>query len=1517
MNKHIKSLYPWARSYDKGGPIKRQNLLAGMKTPEQVAAETMSVAENTKTQNSIDATEQRLQANKAQKERMQQQLSRQNAEIKPQNENPLHYASTNPLTQQIANLGYTNEQNPQTWYRPGYDYQQQYFSPETREQAKNDMSNFTSLLFGTAFPEMLPFLAAYSVNELFNDDEQSKQDINTVINTAGFFAGGTHSVRDLFNRGKNIAKNTAEQVKLAKNFKPRQIAKEGDFVFEPFRGQDENLIGSVFYNKRDLQHKSGSKYGQKNILGRSLERVLRGGVKSDVYIEKSLMDQANLLNVKLNPLKKINRGFKSTFGKDANPKDYYRISTEQLLTSKIPINTTGQSVYDDISNQMVSQLKAKASKQTVPVFYNPKTAKSPGSVLRWGLYSLPATTALGTAFNTTASYIGQWQDYKSMQDRLQDTDYADFQALYYDLPQQDRNHISIIVSNYINNPYELETKQQFDALVNAFEQQYGEKGLKMLNAYVKYQTPNHSDPVQIHPTDAIKSFVDDHIYPFEVNKDEDNTYSKGGPKRDKFYNTQLTPEQEAKYREWVKTLPANLQSDYDYDMRGLWLVGDVPDEEGHMTDYWKKPWHPTFSNESRYSSTETPGGEWYGEEFAPSWYNNVLDGYRRYWAGNEFAKGGYKAYSKMADKLNEEYGIDMSMSKKAFRQNKKNAWAGLEQSQRVAEQLALQPPYQMTPVEQVENYVEDNNIPVDAGNYVYDYRKAKQQEAYKNYISYISQLANPTPASFANRVAERPDYRGIADLELALAMAPLDLMGNTAKGLNAMRLATRNNTISTPLKRAVEVLMRTDAAGNLANTFRGVRNFVSSADIERGKAILNYVLKNTRARPGGSGYYPRGYYNSFAAPLEGWNKGNQYMTDYYTGFLSPMGSGDDMIDAYLYGKTIDPSYGVKLISKGKGFGVHNNYIKSKYFSKSRDIPVYEVDADLVYGKPLGYDDEIRLVKSGQQSRISENAFRIKNTMPDVGGHLIAYGKNNMAIQGQDIWKFNPADYIARWPFPSNKSFIGKFGINLLDKSGTPVITRTPWFFPELHAAGGSLDWPSDPPKKQYSAEQLAAMLKAQRDAELAGFNPMSSAYNGPTVTPASTTAKTVPYTQTPAGVKTQQIIQTMSKPTQTTSVNVPEIKTAKPPQMYQSYYTSPLQEGWNNEAANLGYALGAGHPMTLNEMNNWTLNTMNLTGMIAAPTLLGALESGYYFTTKRPVEGALTALLTPVKPTINTIKNIRSNLAFNRSELPQQIINDVKNAVNNDAQRWVLRASQNGELIPSVEYVNKIQPKVEYKTGFKNWFKYSDTPIRDLFGAAAFNKDRSTIVMNPLSSVAHPQTYKGIVAHEARHSFQYPFMPEVSIPTEIYYGPNPNFELYGLIDAFEKPALKGKWRGNPEELLAEMANWKYQRGVLDIPYYQLDKQLQEKFIKDASSRFGFNELRTSMILDGLSKYGYFDAGGPINIKPKNRGKFTAAANRAGKSVQEYASQILANKDHYSTILIKRANFAKNAKKFHH
>lgn len=60
---------------------------------------------------------------------------------------------------------------------------------------------------------------------------------------------------------------------------------------------------------------------------------------------------------------------------------------------------------------------------------------------------------------------------------------------------------------------------------------------------------------------------------------------------------------------------------------------------------------------------------------------------------------------------------------------------------------------------------------------------------------------------------------------------------------------------------------------------------------------------------------------------------------------------------------------------------------------------------------------------------------------------------------------------------------------------------------------------------------------------------------------------------------------------------------------------------------------------------------------------------------------------------------------------------------------------------------------------------------------------------------------------------------------------------------------------------------------------------------------------------------YLKKGG-IHIKKENRGKFTAAAKRAGKSVQEYARDVL-NNPNATTLQKRRANFARNAKKWKH
>jgi len=53
----------------------------------------------------------------------------------------------------------------------------------------------------------------------------------------------------------------------------------------------------------------------------------------------------------------------------------------------------------------------------------------------------------------------------------------------------------------------------------------------------------------------------------------------------------------------------------------------------------------------------------------------------------------------------------------------------------------------------------------------------------------------------------------------------------------------------------------------------------------------------------------------------------------------------------------------------------------------------------------------------------------------------------------------------------------------------------------------------------------------------------------------------------------------------------------------------------------------------------------------------------------------------------------------------------------------------------------------------------------------------------------------------------------------------------------------------------------------------------------------------------------------IKIKKENKGKFKAAAKKAGMGVQEYATSILSNKGKYSPSLVRQATFAVNANKW--
>lgn len=86
------------------------------------------------------------------------------------------------------------------------------------------------------------------------------------------------------------------------------------------------------------------------------------------------------------------------------------------------------------------------------------------------------------------------------------------------------------------------------------------------------------------------------------------------------YTTQLTPDEEQNFQNWVKTnnIPWQDVPKADYDMRGYWKAQQSGDpnakrstENQHFPDTWKTPYHKTFSNESMYAPPDAP--HWEGD----------------------------------------------------------------------------------------------------------------------------------------------------------------------------------------------------------------------------------------------------------------------------------------------------------------------------------------------------------------------------------------------------------------------------------------------------------------------------------------------------------------------------------------------------------------------------------------------------------------------------------------------------------------------------------------------------------------------------------------------------------------------------------------------------------------------------------------------------------------------------------------------------------------------------------------
>lgn len=111
-----------------------------------------------------------------------------------------------------------------------------------------------------------------------------------------------------------------------------------------------------------------------------------------------------------------------------------------------------------------------------------------------------------------------------------------------------------------------------------------------------------------------------------------------------------------------------------------------------------------------------------------------------------------------------------------------------------------------------------------------------------------------------------------------------------------------------------------------------------------------------------------------------------------------------------------------------------------------------------------------------------------------------------------------------------------------------------------------------------------------------------------------------------------------------------------------------------------------------------------------------------------------------------------------------------------------------------------------------------------------------------------------------------------------------------------------------DEVFMNMINNYNRHKSFLIPHLNLDTRAGRRHVWDAMTGQYFKQ-------GGILKRVESGKSG-IHIKPENRGKFTASAKRAGMGVQEYARKVL-NDPNATPLQRRRANFARNAKKFKH
>lgn len=234
-------------------------------------------------------------------------------------------------------------------------------------------------------------------------------------------------------------------------------------------------------------------------------------------------------------------------------------------------------------------------------------------------------------------------------------------------------------------------------------------------------------------------------------------------------------------------------------------------------------------------------------------------------------------------------------------------------------------------------------------------------------------------------------------------------------------------------RRGIEVAMRTAAAGNPIPEIKTMSNVIWSGHFGGKKRLFdigNYILTGRKKGV-------KGWYNSLAvAPTD-------KEVVYYTGIPSPTKQlvGNDYIDAFLYGKRVDPRFGLKKVPTAPDFDGYAADLARFSQKKRNSVPTYEVipDDNIVRGVT---PTNISQAPSKFKRMDAEGAISVvDDRFVDTAGHNLDYD-GDAIIRQTDLWQFLHDAYSKKY---NTHGLLEKYGLKLVDDFGTPIITRTPWY----------------------------------------------------------------------------------------------------------------------------------------------------------------------------------------------------------------------------------------------------------------------------------------------------------------------------------------------------------------------------------------------------------------------------------------------------------------------------------------